>query len=515
MENTRSQSARNPRTQTTTLQRGSTIAAAVLAGVLLVPHAAPANSSFGIARAHAVTTEDDVAATTQPASEDTASPDVTAETSDATPATDSASEAAPAETTSVAAATEEDAAEVTGEDTAEVTGEDTAAEGATEATATETTAQDGEAAEADADGAAESSAAAADNSTDTTAATEADTTNTESSPADATDAAETDTTATDSESAAADAAADATDDPNIVYNGEFGVVRVFDYPMPEGWTLELINERGDVTITSPTWAVPGTVELFHLQITYPDGREQTRYIRVTVLPPEITDDVDPNWNNATGTPNSSVTIDNVGDQLPDGSVVVVDNTNLPEGWTVVVNDDGSITISTPEDAEVGQVVTIPITVTYSDGSTDAVSVEFTVQAAEDASAADGSTDDASSSDAANTGSNNNDSWILGPALIAGLPALIGGNLSSALAGPETSSATAAQGASSAAVQSGGSVTLGQGQAGATSTGAGQASVNARTALANTGVSGVLGALLAAMIAAVSGALVLVAKRRQP
>ncbi|WP_210401384.1 YPDG domain-containing protein, partial [Corynebacterium sp. HMSC034E11] len=48
----------------------------------------------------------------------------------------------------------------------------------------------------------------------------------------------------------------------------------------------------------------------------------------------------------------------------------------PEG--VTVNEDGSITVKVPEDANPGDKITVPVEVTYPDGSKDNVDVTVTV-----------------------------------------------------------------------------------------------------------------------------------------
>ncbi|MDK7272560.1 YPDG domain-containing protein, partial [Actinotignum schaalii] len=50
--------------------------------------------------------------------------------------------------------------------------------------------------------------------------------------------------------------------------------------------------------------------------------------------------------------------------------------DAPQG--VTVNPDGSLTVKVPEGAKDGDVITIPVKVTYPDGTTDTVNAKVTV-----------------------------------------------------------------------------------------------------------------------------------------
>lgn len=55
---------------------------------------------------------------------------------------------------------------------------------------------------------------------------------------------------------------------------------------------------------------------------------------------------------------------------------------LPQGWTVTVDESGTVTATPPKDAQPGDIATINVSVTYPDGSKALVPAEFTVVGAE-------------------------------------------------------------------------------------------------------------------------------------
>ncbi|WP_197482616.1 YPDG domain-containing protein, partial [Aerococcus loyolae] len=93
--------------------------------------------------------------------------------------------------------------------------------------------------------------------------------------------------------------------------------------------------------------------------------------------------VEPKYKDKVGTPGSSVKVDQPEFTGKDGKT-----TPAPEGTKyelgkdapqgVTVNPDGSLTVKVPDGAKDGDVITVPVKVTYPDGTTDTVEAKVTV-----------------------------------------------------------------------------------------------------------------------------------------
>uniref|UniRef100_UPI000AA70727 YPDG domain-containing protein n=1 Tax=Corynebacterium jeikeium TaxID=38289 RepID=UPI000AA70727 len=153
---------------------------------------------------------------------------------------------------------------------------------------------------------------------------------------------------------------------------------------PEGVT---INENtGEITVKIPEGAEPGDKITVPVVVTYPDGTKDTVDVTVTVEQPDVktTDGIDPEYKDGSGKPGEDVTVDKP--VFKDGNG---EETTPPEGTkfekgegapeNVTVNEDGSITVKVPEDAKPGEKITVPVEVTYPDGSKDNVDVTVTVE----------------------------------------------------------------------------------------------------------------------------------------
>ncbi|WP_210400265.1 YPDG domain-containing protein, partial [Corynebacterium sp. HMSC036D02] len=90
--------------------------------------------------------------------------------------------------------------------------------------------------------------------------------------------------------------------------------------------------------------------------------------------------VEPKYNDGAGQPGTTAPVDAPTFTNKDGDKVIV-----PEGTKfatdkdgVEVAEDGSLKVQIPEDAKPGDKITVPVVVTYPDGSTDNVDVTVTV-----------------------------------------------------------------------------------------------------------------------------------------
>ncbi|HFI0575639.1 TPA: YPDG domain-containing protein, partial [Streptococcus suis] len=136
---------------------------------------------------------------------------------------------------------------------------------------------------------------------------------------------------------------------------------------------------GEVTVTIPEDATPGTVIDGTITITYPDGSTDEVPVKVTVKDPNATDadNNDPKYTDGSGEPGTEVKVpaptNPDGSKVPDGSKFESNNPNV-----VVDPNTGEVTVKIPSDAKPGDVIEAVITITYPDGSTDQVPVKITV-----------------------------------------------------------------------------------------------------------------------------------------
>ncbi|WOH94415.1 YPDG domain-containing protein [Corynebacterium urealyticum] len=149
-----------------------------------------------------------------------------------------------------------------------------------------------------------------------------------------------------------------------------------------------VNEDGSVKVTIPEDAEPGTKIEVPVVVTYPDGSTDEVTVTVTVDEPEApvvkdNEKYEPGYEDGSGKPGEDVTVpapefkdkDGQPTEAPDGTTFGPGE-NTPGG--VTVNEDGSVKVTIPEDAEPGTKIEVPVVVTYPDGSTDEVTVTVTV-----------------------------------------------------------------------------------------------------------------------------------------
>ncbi|MCY3035150.1 YPDG domain-containing protein, partial [Aerococcus mictus] len=159
---------------------------------------------------------------------------------------------------------------------------------------------------------------------------------------------------------------------------------------PEGTKYELgkdapqgvtVNPDGSLSVKVPEGAKDGDVIAVPVKVTYPDGTTDTVEAKVTVV--DQSQKVEPKYGDKTGTPGQEVPVEkpNFTDKdgkttpAPEGTKYELGK-DAPEG--VTVHPDGSLTVKVPEGAKDGDVITVPVKVTYPDGTTDTVEAKVTV-----------------------------------------------------------------------------------------------------------------------------------------
>ena len=154
---------------------------------------------------------------------------------------------------------------------------------------------------------------------------------------------------------------------------------------PDGVTVD--ENTGELTVPVPADAKPGDKITVPVDVTYPDGSKDTVDVTVTVEEPgaKTADQVEPKYEDGSGKPGEDVTVDKPvfkdGDgkdtTAPEGTKFTPGE-GAPDGVTVDENT-GELTVPVSEDAKPGDKITVPVVVTYPDGSTDEVEVTVTVE----------------------------------------------------------------------------------------------------------------------------------------
>ena len=175
--------------------------------------------------------------------------------------------------------------------------------------------------------------------------------------------------------------------------------------LPEGTTFEPVGQVTDPDgkkVDKPDWITvkpDGSIEVeppkdtkpgdytIPVVVTYPDGSRETIEARVTVLAPveKDKDKFEPGYEDGNGKPGEDVTVPAPEFKDKDGKETkapedtkFTPGENAPDG-VKVDPDTGEITVPVPEDAKPNDKITVPVEVTYPDGSKDNVDVTVTVE----------------------------------------------------------------------------------------------------------------------------------------
>ncbi|MDK8799792.1 YPDG domain-containing protein, partial [Corynebacterium coyleae] len=153
---------------------------------------------------------------------------------------------------------------------------------------------------------------------------------------------------------------------------------------PDGVTID--ENTGEITVTIPENAKPGDKITVPVVVTYPDGSKDNVDVTVTVDNPDAktADEIEPEYEDGSGKPGEDVTVpapefkDKDGNPTtPPEGTTFTPGENTPDGVTIDENT-GEITVTIPKDAKPGDKITVPVEVTYPDGSKDNVDVTVTV-----------------------------------------------------------------------------------------------------------------------------------------
>ena len=148
----------------------------------------------------------------------------------------------------------------------------------------------------------------------------------------------------------------------------------------DGWTYSIDPKTGVVTATPPADSKPGDKKTITVKVATPDG--STPEVPVTtVVKLSNSWEAEPTYQAETVYPGETATLP-VHFDNPDNAKLAKDKPfklgDVPAGWDVSIDDEGTITATAPKDAKNGDVIDIPVTVTYEDGSTDTTTAKVTV-----------------------------------------------------------------------------------------------------------------------------------------
>ena len=153
---------------------------------------------------------------------------------------------------------------------------------------------------------------------------------------------------------------------------------------PDGVTID--ENTGEITVTIPKDANPGDKITVPVEVTYPDGSKDNVDVTVTVDNPDAktADEIEPEYKDGSGKPGEDVKVEKPEFKDKDGNpttppegTTFTPGENTPDGVTIDENT-GEITVTIPKDAKPGDKITVPVEVTYPDGSKDNTTVTVTV-----------------------------------------------------------------------------------------------------------------------------------------
>ena len=149
----------------------------------------------------------------------------------------------------------------------------------------------------------------------------------------------------------------------------------------EGWSVEM-DEDYNVTVTAPENPRPGTFARPKITVEYSNGSTDELELLVVVDPnnTQVTDLVRPSL--AKGTIGNEITAQVGTKSIMKGHKPVhpakfeIDESTVPAGWTVTVDETGKVTAKADDTVAPGTIITPKVKATYPDQTTDEIETQF-------------------------------------------------------------------------------------------------------------------------------------------
>ena len=149
----------------------------------------------------------------------------------------------------------------------------------------------------------------------------------------------------------------------------------------EGWAVEM-DEDYNVTVTAPKNPRPGTFARPVVTVEYSNGSTDKLELLVVVDPnnTQVTDLVRPDLTK--GTIGNDLTAQVGTKSIMKGYKPVhpakfeIDESTVPEGWTVTVDETGKVTAKADNTVSPGTIITPKVKATYPDDTTDEIETQF-------------------------------------------------------------------------------------------------------------------------------------------
>ncbi|WP_168166191.1 G5 domain-containing protein, partial [Corynebacterium sp. HMSC072D12] len=164
-------------------------------------------------------------------------------------------------------------------------------------------------------------------------------------------------------------------------NGYEAKVELDEKYVYEGWTVD-IDDDYNVTVTAPEEPKPGSFARPVVTVEYSNGSTDKLELLVVVDPnnTQVTDLVRPGLSK--GKLNEDITAQVGTKSIMKGHKPVhpakfeIDQSTVPEGWTVTVDDTGKVTAKADDTVTPGSIITPKVKATYPDQTTDEIETQF-------------------------------------------------------------------------------------------------------------------------------------------